>query len=515
MKKKKWLALFMAATMSMGLLAGCGSSSDSADSESTTAATENSEEAKGTTEVNFDEEPYEATLMYWVANDARDLDSVETALNELTLEQLNMKVHLQPVTFGTYMQQITMILSSDDDLDIFPMWGTSAGSYKDSDYLVDLNDYLEDYGQDIIDIVGMDDIKCSEIGGFLTGIPTMHERTNPVTFVLRTDLLEETGYTADDIKKAEDLTKVFEKVHELHPEMVVYGGANNLSYPNLIANAVMDPLGGGNYGVLLNNGQDTTVTNWYESEDFIEACKLVRSWNQAGYTSADFATCTDFGEALMAAGNLFSYTTAGKPNTKVEKDAQTGYDTTCITVTDNVCYTQTTSAIIYGISSNSKDPAKAMMLMNWIFATEEANDLLNWGVEGKDYVVTEDGTIDYPEGVTADNVGYHQDYGWAQLNQYNSHIWAGNSADLWEQYQAVRDNALQSKAYGFYFDSTPVFNEISALNAVADEYRTSIETGSVDTDTAIAEFNEKLYNAGLQTVMDEKQAQLDAWLAQQ
>ena len=53
------------------------------------------------------------------------------------------------------------------------------------------------------------------------------------------------------------------------------------------------------------------------------------------------------------------------------------------------------------------------------------------------------------------------------------------------------------------------------MNAVADEYRTSIDTGSVDTDTAIAEFNQKLYDAGLQTVMDEKQAQLDEWLAQQ
>ena len=511
MRRKRWLALMMTVTMGVGLLAGCGS--DAADSKG--QATGNTEGAGGAAEVDFDEEPYEATLMYWVANDARDVDSVEEAFNKLTMEQLNMKVHLQPVTFGTYTQQITMVLSSDDDLDVFPLWGASAGGYIESDYIVDLNEYLEDYGQDIIDIVGMEDIQCAQIGDFLTGIPTMHERTNPVTFVMRTDLLEETGYKAEDVKTAEDLTPIFEKVHELHPEMTVYGGANSVVYPGVIGNVRMDPLGGGNYGVLLNEGQDTTVSNWYESDDYINACKLVRSWNQAGYTSADFATCTDYGEALMAAGNLFCFTTSGKPNTKAEKDAMTGYDTTCITVTDNVCYTQTTSAVLYGIASNSKDPAKAMMLLNWIYATKEANDLLNWGVEDKDYVVTDDGTIDYPEGVTADNVGYHQDYGWALPNQYNSYTWTGNNPDVWDQYQEVRDTALKSKAYGFYFDSTPVFNEITALNAVADEYRTSIETGSVDTDTAIAEFNQKLYDAGLQTVMDEKQAQLDEWLAQQ
>ena len=130
-------------------------------------------------------------------------------------------------------------------------------------------------------------------------------------------------------------------------------------------------------------------------------------------------------------------------------------------------------------------------------------------------VVTEDGTIDYPEGVTIDNVGYHQDTGWAQLNQYNSYVWTGNDADVWDQYQAVRDSAIMSKAYGFFFDTTPVLNELSALTAVSEEYLTTIGSGSVDPEAAIAEFNEKLYAAGLQTVIDEKQEQLDAWLAEQ
>ena len=33
-----------------------------------------------------------------------------------------------------------------------------------------------------------------------------------------------------------------------------------------------------------------------------------------------------------------------------------------------------------------------------------------------------------------------------------------------------------------------------------------------DVDAAIATYNEALYGAGLQTIIDEKQAQLDAWL---
>ncbi len=506
---KRKIALLLTLAVGVSALAGCGGGDDKKNNAGGTQG--GSASAGG--EINFDEEPYEATLMYWAASDPRDLEAVEAAFNELTLEQLNIKVNLMPLTLGTYTQQIQMILSSDDALDIFPYFGSSMGNYIDADYLVDMNEYLETCGQDLIDIIGMDDIQCGSLNGFLAGVPNMHERTNPEAFIMRTDLLEETGFTADDIKTAEDMTKVFAAVHEKHPDITVYGGTNGQSYPLGISLSIVDPLGGGNFGVLPDNGQTLTIENWYESEEFMEACKLVRSWYEAGYTSADFATCTDSGESLMRAGNLFCFTAPGKPNTKAEKDAQTGYDTTCVIVSPDVCYTQTTNGILYGISSNSEDPEKAMILLNWIFKTKEANDLLNWGIEGRDYVVKDDGTLDFPEGVTTENANYHMDFGWALLNQYNSYVWTGNAPDIWDQYQAVRDSAQLSKAYGFFFDTAPVINEVSALTAVSEEYLNSIGTGAVDPETAIAEFNQKLYDAGLQTVMEEKQKQLDEWLA--
>lgn len=506
---KRKIALLLTLAVGVSALAGCGGGDDKKNNAGGTQG--GSASAGG--EINFDEEPYEATLMYWAASDPRDLEAVEAAFNELTLEQLNIKVNLMPLTLGTYTQQIQMILSSDDALDIFPYFGSSMGNYIDADYLVDMNEYLETCGQDLIDIIGMDDIQCGSLNGFLAGVPNMHERTNPEAFIMRTDLLEETGFTADDIKTAEDMTKVFAAVHEKHPDITVYGGTNGQSYPLGISLSIVDPLGGGNFGVLPDNGQTLTIENWYESEEFMEACKLVRSWYEAGYTSADFATCTDSGESLMRAGNLFCFTAPGKPNTKAEKDAQTGYDTTCVIVSPDVCYTQTTNGILYGISSNSEDPEKAMILLNWIFKTKEANDLLNWGIEGRDYVVKDDGTLDFPEGVTTENANYHMDFGWALLNQYNSYVWTGNAPDIWDQYQAVRDSAQLSKAYGFFFDTAPVINEVSALTAVSEEYLNSIGTGAVDPETAIAEFNQKLYDAGLQTVMEKKQKQLDEWLA--
>ena len=46
------------------------------------------------------------------------------------------------------------------------------------------------------------------------------------------------------------------------------------------------------------------------------------------------------------------------------------------------------------------------------------------------------------------------------------------------------------------------------------QYLKLLEAGCVDLDTVYPEFIQKLYDAGLQRVIDEKQRQFDAWLAE-
>ena len=74
---------------------------------------------------------------------------------------------------------------------------------------------------------------------------------------------------------------------------------------------------------------------------------------------------------------------------------------------------------------------------------------------------------------------------------------------------------MTSKAYGFQLDTTPVATEIAQLNTVWSQYQKDVCFGILDPDTAIKEMNDAMYAAGLQTVIDEKQKQLDEWLAAQ
>jgi putative aldouronate transport system substrate-binding protein len=72
---------------------------------------------------------------------------------------------------------------------------------------------------------------------------------------------------------------------------------------------------------------------------------------------------------------------------------------------------------------------------------------------------------------------------------------------------------MTSQAFGFTFDSRPIADEQAQLNSVLEQYQADLAFGAIDIEQGLTAFNEALYQAGLQKVMDEKQRQLNEWLA--
>ena len=52
-----------------------------------------------------------------------------------------------------------------------------------------------------------------------------------------------------------------------------------------------------------------------------------------------------------------------------------------------------------------------MKFINELYTNADIINLLDWGVEGVHYEVQDDGTVDFPEGVTADNTSLWPEYG--------------------------------------------------------------------------------------------------------
>lgn len=467
-----------------------------------------------------EEDPYEVNLLYIVSSEKSGQDAVEAAVNELAMKELNMTVNLIPMTYGTFLEQLPMMLAANEDLDVMPINSRDFATFIESQYVVDLSSYLDGALSDAVEVIGESDIAACKIGDTLVGLPEMKERSFPNALIVRKDIFDELGFSVDDFKVDpndmttwEKVTELFAAVHEAYPDMTVFDGTNA---PACQTNAYTDTLGDEfGMGRLENNGQTLTVTNYFESEQFKNFCELARDWYLAGYSSPDIATNTDDGETKMKAGNTFSYMTNWNPATSYEKYAQTGYEVECILLSPSMKNTNTVNGLVYGVASASKDPEKACEFLNWLYTSAEVEDLLNWGIEGTDWVEGDDGLAHYPEGVTSDTAAYHNGFGWALPNQFIAHAWEGYDPDIWTIYKEYNDSNIKSQALGFTFDSTSVSDQIATCNSVYQQYYKDLSFGAVEIEPALKDFNDALYAAGLQDVIDEKQAQLDAWVAEQ
>ncbi|KRE38160.1 DUF3502 domain-containing protein [Paenibacillus sp. Soil522] len=96
-------------------------------------------------------------------------------------------------------------------------------------------------------------------------------------------------------------------------------------------------------------------------------------------------------------------------------------------------------------------------------------------------------------------------------NQFLTYIWESYKLDIWEQTALFNQEAKQSKALGFSFNADPVRTEMSAIQAVLDQYQDGLETGTLDPDVTLPEFRAALRIAGITRVIKEKQKQLNIW----
>ena len=180
-------------------------------------------------------------------------------------------------------------------------------------------------------------------------------------------------------------------------------------------------------------------------------------------------------------------------------------------------YIKTTdvNSIGFAISPTSEHPEAAMKFLNEMYTNPDVVNLLDWGIEGVHYEKQDDGTIDFPEGVDANTTTYGLNMDWFFGNQFLSYIWGkGRDTTIYSRLEENNKNSEFSPVMGFSFDSTAVSSEVAAITNVINQYLPGLSCGSLNPDTEMDAFLEALDDAGMQTVIEEKQKQLDAWKAE-
>lgn len=497
--KKRVVALTLVFILAISF-AGCSKSNGE------TSSTGNTNQNAGSSE-----KPYKVTMAY-IGDEFTDEAKVLEQVNEILRKDINMELNLIALNWGTYTNELALMLSGNEKLDIVPIIVNNASGYVNSGQVVDLKEYIDKYGTNIKKVIGSEFITTPNINGFVYGVTSKREWITQIGVMMRQDLLIEAGFTEADITSLDDMDKVYAAVSATHPDMIMLASAQGSS--PLFRWETTDFLTDG-FGVLMDKGQKTEVVNLYDTEEFRAFANKMYEWNQTGYISKDAATTTESVTNQVKAGTAFSYLTPMKAGDVEQDELTTGKDLTISSLFGDAYITSySINFFTWGIAQNAENKEKAFQCLDYIYGNAEIMNLLNWGIEGEHYVFTDDSKtiISYPEGVDATNKTYGLNIGWELPNQFIGHIWNGNDPGMWEEMQEAVNNAKRSIALGFSYDTSTVQNQITALTNVKNEYFDAIGSGSVDPETVIPEFNKALYNAGLQDVIDLKQKQLDEWL---
>ena len=467
--------------------------------------------------VSAEEAPVEKIVYAMLADPATmtDVNAVLEKMNAITRESIGVELEL---IFGYPKEplQTTMqlMISGGEDLDLMM---TDDNQYVDQisqNMLMPLGELYEQYGQGILEAYSdglsfwLDNLY---VNGEIYAIPIMKDPSYIRCFAMRADILAETGYTVDDIQEFADLEKVLAKVHELYPNMncLVPYASLTCAMPACTA-AYYNDLGD-SFGVLVD--ETYNVVNLWTYEPFVEQLRLLNRWYQAGYILPYAATNPTPGEAWVREGNTFAY---GKGVETFDYETAKNIFTKNCGYEMEVAYIQDPLLTSYDgtitIPSTSKHAAAAMKYVNELYTNHELMTLFYCGIEGTNYVLDETGRRDYPEGVDASNNTWTEQKVMAG-NQlltppwnYQSETWRDDVMEFWKTVNV-------SPAMGFHFDYTGLETEYAAVTSVLAEYKQGLYNGVLDFDSAYPQFLAAMEEAGLNKIIEAKQAQLNEWAA--
>lgn len=515
----KRLSIVLTILMVLTLFAACsdgGTNSNAANSGKSSAASASSE--TGTQASVLKDGTVDELLMIFPGGNSapQSLTAVEDAINGIIGETIDAKIKIQILEWGVYSDQINLMLSSGEKLDLLFNFSNTK-TIASNGQIQSITDKIEEYAPDAYSTMEKY-LEACYIDGELYGLPSFHEYASSVGLICRRDLLEETGIDPATVKSWEDVENILLKVREKKPDM-------NLLIPSDLNSGMLPALGTRPFdklqsktgvAVRMTGNQPEDVINLYDTEEYREMAEMAYDWNQKGYFIADATTITDTRQELLKAGNAFGYIGGVHPGTVTQEIRNSGRDVTAIMIGNPATKTSNVNFSQYVIPSACKTPEKALAFLNYLYTDPAVQNIIMYGIEGTDYVMKdeENQVVGYPEGIDNTTVGWSNEP-WISGNASISYAWESDPPSIWQDYLAYNDSADFSPLYGFSFTTDSVKNEISAISNVIDKYSAVIASGYSDVDEALTTFNAELESAGIQKIIDEAKTQISQWLAEQ
>lgn len=536
-KTMRMISVFLALMVSAVQFAGCGqqtATTSSGSSETTETSSAETTQSEVSESQAAEEQLEEANLVYYcVGTPQADLATVNDAINQNLKEKINATVEIKLIDWGSYDSKMALVMSGGEEYDMCftSSWTNNYYQNVAKGAYLEISELLDTYAPQTKAIAPQRFWDAITVNGQLYGTINFQQAAAGFGFRVQQELADKYNFDWSSTEKLADVEPFLAAIKENEPDLIPFG------YNKIVDPFTKGPIAWGfdaigdifAPGWVRLDDETLTVVNQYDTPEFMEYCTLMHDWYQKGYIRADAATLSDVTADVQAGKYALEYeqidigtkdfeaaglefagrlmTPAGIPS----------YDHKFV---EPILTNEKASATMTAISATSKNPERAMMLIELLNTDKELYNLFCFGLEGVHYNRTTDDGIE----VNAE-AGYAPWSAWEFGNMGNMLIatgtWPEGGEKLREDGLSVANglwydlnqNVEGSPLLGFVFDYEPVKSEIANCQAVFDELYYSISCGSVDPEVYIPQFNQQLETAGMSRILAEKQAQLDAWKA--
>ena len=494
--------------------------------EGTTTTTTTAE--NGATETTTEEPAETVTMTYLIPGNLNDDEEMVMEEINARLDQDGVGIHLrrEAIPWDVWADRLNIKLTGGEEFDMFHImqdW-IPYNNYYARGALVDITDLLNEHGPVIKEIIPDEMWSGSAIGGRNFIIPTFWIEIAVDNYVVyREDAMRK--YGLDIPESPEDILEAFRvaradwdgvnlpilnfrpsydvAVLQLNPKIHRYYDR----FPYIVKDQ------------FFMVHQDGTVESWFESPEFKMDCEFMSTAYDDGIIhpdvlSHDFDFINNYlfeGDWLMVTYTSFENTQKNNPDISIDDKKM------FLPVPEKPLIRNWGVKNCNGISITSPNPESPIKFINWLWSDQDNYDLYMYGIEGVHWEQDPDdprGIINIRDEVTgAHNYQTGDDWkiGMIDMVRYDTSGWMTRHNYQWKE----DPDAVNSIAGTFFFDASSIATEYSNVQAEAEAVMTPIVMGVQAYDDYFETAINRLKAAGLDTLIEEYQRQLDEHLANQ
>ncbi len=546
--KKKLVSLLLATTMVAGLV-GCGSSnggssdtSATTDTKSETSATTadtSSTEAASTETADIDtSEHVVITYMTTGGSDEGNGNADMLAkLNEILTEKVNAELKIYHIDWTNYLSVYNLTLAQmDGSVDLVGTasdWLDAWPNAKNGAFLELSEDMLKTYAPKTWESVPAEHWDLCKYNGEIYLMPEDNyaQWTNH-GFAYRLDWAKEAGLT-DGVKSWEDLTTYFKYVKETYGNDLKYlWDSDGTQYNQMVGGWITShsnyvAIDGLNSGAMWGGSKDDlyTVYSPYmtDTDSLVEYAKLMKEWNEIGVFPTNVLNNTSsqnrdeyrVGQVAVEQHHTQTWTdlcshTSNNTIYDTDEDAETGFFYFGEETGNVVALSITHGAM--AVSAGSKNPERALMVYDLLRNDPECYRLFNYGIEGVQYAIDENGMKYTPDTYDSTTQEIQTNFWWGRNDDLELKD-ATKNWDAIDKLYAEYDSLKIDYPYGqFIPDVDDIQGKIDNVSSVQEEYMKQISFGlySGSAEDIVAEYQAALEKAGINDVTAALQEQISA-----